>query len=107
MKRGLLLIVPSGTLLVSCGGQEKEAAQEFCDCYEGFVDAQKKAGSAQNTADLFSAQSEMSQQLKDMETCLNDWKSKYDGKVDKDKSMEEIKAENADIYNILEEGGGL
>ena len=43
---------------------EKEAAKEFCDCYEVMMAAQEKAGNSENTTDLFSAQSELAEEAK-------------------------------------------
>jgi len=108
MKKGLLVIIAAGTLLVSCGGgKEKEAAKEFCDCYEGMMAAQEKAGNAENTTDLFTAQSELAEEAKKAMDCLLGWKDKYDGQVDIEKVKEEIKAENAEIYKMIEEQGAI
>mmetsp|Transcript_34802 Transcript_34802/g.45807 ORF Transcript_34802/g.45807 Transcript_34802/m.45807 type:complete len:109 (+) Transcript_34802:2-328(+) len=106
MKKGLLLIIAAGTLLVSCGGgQEKEAAKELCGCYEGVLDAQDKAGNAGNTEDLFSAQSAMVEEAKKGMDCLISWRDKYDGKVDIEKVKEEVKAENKKVFDLLTEQG--
>ncbi len=106
MKKGLLLIVAAGTLLVSCGGgEEKEAAKELCGCYEGVLAAQDKAGNSENTDDLFSAQSEMVEEAQKGMDCLISWRDKYEGKVDIEKVKEEVKVENKKVYDLLSEQG--
>lgn len=107
MKKGLLLIFAAGTLLVSCGGEEKAAAKEFCGCYEGMMAAQEKAGSAESTDDMFSAQTALAEEAQKAMDCLVSWKEKYDGKVDIEKVKEEIKAENAELYKMIEEQGAI
>lgn len=108
MKKGLLLIFVAGALLVSCGGgKEKEAAKEFCDCYEGMMAAQENAGNAEGMTDLMAAQTELAEEAKKAMDCLLTWKDKYDGEVDIEKVKEEIKAENAELYNMIEEQGAI
>ena len=101
MKKGLLLIVLAGTFLVSCGsGQEKEAAEAFCDCYAEM--AELRAGSADSTAieglnQLVEGGKEIILKAK---KCRKDWDKKYNGKVDLELLQEEVKKKNEDVYNM-------
>lgn len=71
------------------------------------MDAMSKAGNAENTTDLFAAQSEMSEAMNEMNTCLEGWQQKYEGQLDEDKLKEAIKAENEEVYKLIEENGGI
>lgn len=107
MKKGLVLIIAVGGLLISCGGgQEKEAAKEFCDCYEGMLSAKKKASEAKGD-DFYTLQSELAQESSKAKECLMKWKEKYDGEVELDKVKEEIKAQNEELYNMIEGQGAF
>ena len=94
------------TILVSCGGgDEAQAATEFCDCYKGWMEADKAAATADNTDDLFSGAGASIQEQADAVECAIKWKTKWDGKVDGDKVLEEIKANHKDTHKFLEDKG--
>lgn len=106
MKKGLLIIVAAGALLVSCGGgNEKEAAKEYCDCYAEIAKATEEMSNAESATDMLSAAANMEQMANDAKECEAKWKEKYDGKIDLEKFKEEVKNENETVYNLAEKSG--
>lgn len=106
MKKGFLLLVAAGSMLVSCGGgEEAEAANELCDCYEGWMKKSEEAGNATSTEDLLGGASEMQDEMMKTLECAKEWKAKWDGKVDPDGVREEIKENHKDVNKFFEDKG--
>ena len=108
MKKGLLLLVLAGAFLVSCGGgQEKEAAKAFCDCYDEMAKATDEAGEATDTEALLESIEEMKEVALKAQECRKGWDEAYNGKVDLDIFKEEVKKENESVYNMAVKEGVL
>ncbi|MFT6243503.1 MAG: hypothetical protein ACJA0U_001956 [Salibacteraceae bacterium] len=106
MKKGLLLIVLAGTFLVSCGGgQEKEAAEAFCDCYAEMAEANEAAANSTNTDTIFESAEEMNEVGLKAGKCRKGWDEKYNGKVDLKLFQEEVNKKNKAVYSMAVEDG--
>lgn len=108
MKKGFLLLVAAATttILVSCGGgDEAQAATEFCDCYKDLMEAEKAAAEATTADDLISGAGASIEKQSEAIECVMKWKTKWDGKVDGDKVMEEIKSNHKDVNQYFEDKG--
>ena len=105
MKKGLLLLIVAGAFLVSCGGGgalEKEAAQEFCDCYGELAQAMKEASSSTSAdATLESASKQMKLGLETVK-CQAKMDTKYTGQLDLDIFKEEIKKIDKAVFEMAE-----
>lgn len=101
MKKGLLLIVLAGTFLVSCGGgQEKEAAEAFCDCYAEMAELNEEAANSTSTDSIFATVDEKKQISLKAGKCRKAWDEKYNGKVNLEVFQEEVKKKNEAVYNM-------
>lgn len=99
-------MVLAGTFLVSCGGgQEKEAAEVFCDCYAEMAAANEAVENTTNTDSIFESAEEMNQVGLKAGKCRKGWDKKYNGKVDLKLFQEEVKKKNAAVYNMAIEHG--
>lgn len=106
MKKGFLLLVAAGSMLVSCGGgEEAKAADELCDCYEGWMKKSDEAGKSTSTDDLIVGASEIQDEMMKTLECEKDWKAKWDGKVDPDAVRKEIKENHKDVDAFFEGKG--
>lgn len=106
MKKKLLLIVLSGTFLVSCGGgQEKEAAEGFCDCYAEMAEVNEIESDTTNTDSIFESAEEMNEVGLKAGKCRKVWDENYNGKVDLKLFQEEVKKKNEGVYNMAVEDG--
>jgi|TARA_B110000305_G_scaffold50822_1_gene55291 hypothetical protein len=108
MKKGLLLIVLAGIFLVSCGGgQEKEAAEAFCDCYKDMAEAKEVAANSTNTDTIFEYAEEMKEVGLKASKCRKGWDEKYNGKVDLKLFQEEVKKKNNAVYSMAVKDGAF
>jgi len=106
MKKGLLVLVAAGAFLMSCGGgNEEQAAKEYCDCYAEIAKATEEMTNAASATDMLSAAANMEQMANDAKECEAKWKEKYDGKINIDKFKEEVKKQNETVYNLAEKSG--
>ena len=109
MRKGLLLLIVAGAFLVSCGANgeiEKEAAQEFCDCYREYAQTKKEAAS-QSARDMFSSIGKIKGLALKAQKCQKILDSKYKAKLDLDLFKEEVKKINATVYNLAVEEGSF
>ncbi|NRA13810.1 MAG: hypothetical protein HRT57_17855 [Crocinitomicaceae bacterium] len=105
MKKGLLLLVLAGTFLVSCGGgQEKEAAEAFCDCYAESAEAIEAAGEV-TASSLFESVEKMKEIDAKAQECRKGWDEKYNGKIDLAIFEEEVKKTNESVYKLAVDNG--
>lgn len=106
MKKGLLLLVCAGAFLVSCGGgQEKEAAAAFCDCYADVAKATDDAASSESATSYLGSIEEIKTMGIEAKACRKKWDTKYNGNVDLDIFKEEVKKANESVYNMAVEEG--
>ncbi len=103
MKKGFLLLVAAATttILVSCGGgNEAEAAKEYCDCFSKVAELQENMTSTD-------ALMQLSEEAKKAEACEKKWREKYDGEIDIAKFKEELKKQDEKVYNMADELGAF
>jgi hypothetical protein len=92
--RKLLMILAVGALLASCNStQDKEAAAEFCKCYN--------LAPKESDASPF----EMLENFDKSQKCVKKWQSTYEGKVTEDGFGSELKEQCPDAHAKAEEMG--
>lgn len=108
MNKTLLILLCAGTFLVSCrGGQEKEAATEFCDCYSDLAKVKDDAANSESATSFLGSIEEMKTIAVEAQMCRKKWDAKYNGKVDLDVFKEEVKKSDESVYNMAVEEGVL
>lgn len=110
MKKGLLLLVAAATttIMVSCGGgNEAEAAKEYCECFSDIAKAKEDMADAESATEMLGMAAEAEKLAGEAEKCEKEWRAKYDGKIDIEKFKEELKKADESVYNMAEELGAF
>lgn len=99
----LLFTFAVGALLASCSAnQDKEAAADYCACFEMAEETSEAAGDSQSFTEMMEAVNETKAKMTE---CMEAWKTKYEGKITKEGFAEEVKKKNPEVYEMAEKQG--